>query len=74
MTDILEKLKAPHGYFGRSARYAAAQEIEILREIVRIMTDQREEIDRILFNQALQILTLKGRLRGKKDEGDDGNN
>lgn len=31
MTDILTRLQAPHGYFGRSARFEAAREIEGLR-------------------------------------------
>ena len=35
MTDILEQLRAPHGYFGRAVRCEAASEIEQLRKYVK---------------------------------------
>ena len=34
MSDILEQLQAPHGYFGRTMRAQAAQEIKGLRTVV----------------------------------------
>ena len=34
MVDILERLQAPHGYFGRTVRHEAAKEIELLRASV----------------------------------------
>ena len=70
MSDILEQLQAPHGYFGRAMRYAAAREITILRASVAALKATLREKSPGMNKCAQADLTasyLAGYERGKDD-------
>lgn len=70
MSDILEQLQAPHGYFGRTMRFAAAREIQNLRSALAALKATLREKSPGVNKCASADLTaayLAGYERGKDD-------
>ena len=70
MSDILERLQAPHGYFGRTIRFEAAKEIERLRAAVAALKAAlREKSPGVnkCVSADLTAAYLAGYQRGKDD-------
>ena len=70
MSDILEQLQAPHGYFGRTMRFEAAREIALLRaSIAGLKAALREKSPGVnkCVSADLTAAYMAGYQRGKDD-------
>jgi hypothetical protein len=67
VTDILEQLQAPHGYFGRTMRFAAAREISMLRASVAALKAKLREDPTKSEAADLTASYMAGYERGKEE-------
>ena len=75
--DILEQLKAPHGYFGRTVRSNAACEIESLRKQIKRLKNalkpfaEHAETYADVMPDSLMVMEYLFRFRDAKEALDD---